>query len=53
PQYCRSMPVILRLQWSLLNLAYNSALVVTTAYWVFIVFIVDECEYIEERCLVD
>lgn len=42
PQYCRSMPVILQLQWALLNLAYNSALVVTTAYWVYIVFIEDE-----------
>ncbi|XP_076468717.1 uncharacterized protein LOC143299418 [Babylonia areolata] len=36
------MPVTLRVQWMVLNLAYNSAFVVTTAYWSWIVFIVDD-----------
>ncbi|KAL8600099.1 hypothetical protein ACOMHN_009706 [Nucella lapillus] len=42
PQFCRSMPLILRVQWMIINLAYNSAFVVTTAYWGWIVFIVDD-----------
>ena len=40
------MPLVLRGQWLLVDMAYNSALVVTTAYWGWIFFIVDDCEWL-------